>query len=67
MTDRVHSLTVVLDKDIRIDDIEPLIDAIKLFNHVIEVSPNISDPNAFMAETRVKRKLVDKLFKVLQE
>jgi hypothetical protein len=52
MTDRVHSITLVLDQDIRTDDIEPLITACRMLKHVIRVEENIADPTSLMAYSR---------------
>lgn len=57
MTDRIHSLTVVLDHDIREDDCESLIDAIKHFRCVNSVTPNVVDMAARMAESRAQTDL----------
>ncbi len=66
MTDRINGLTVVLQTDIRIDDADPLIDAISMLKGVLSVSPNISDQfDNHVAETRVRRELTDKLWEVI--
>jgi hypothetical protein len=52
MTDRFHSLTVVLTKNIREDDAESLIEAILQFRGVASVAGNVADPLAYMAEQR---------------
>lgn len=43
MTDRIHSIILVLAEDIRIDDAESLIAAAKQFRGVIDVTPNVAD------------------------
>lgn len=65
MTDRISSLTVVLDQDYREDDIETLINAIKLFGNVLDVVPGLTDPSQYIAERRVKTELQCKLWEVL--
>lgn len=65
MTDRIHSLTVVLDHNIRSDDIEPIIEAIKLLRCVQEVVPHVADHTAYMAESRAKQMWVEALWKFL--
>lgn len=65
MTDRIHSLTVVLENDIRIDDAESLISAIKQLRLVIAVEPNVSDPSSVMATVRARDELSKKLWDVL--
>lgn len=65
MTDRYHSLTVVLEKDMRDDDAESLINAIKMMRHVISVKGNVTDFTSLMAEERAMRHLGDKLLAVV--
>lgn len=43
MTDRVKGLVITLDHDIRIDDIQPLIQAIRFMRGVANVEPSVSD------------------------
>jgi hypothetical protein len=66
MTDRVHSLTVVLDGDIRIDDLQPLIAAIRQMRNVAYVETHVSDVASLMAEVRAKQELQSKLFEALR-
>lgn len=66
MTDRVRSLTVALMSDVRDDDIEALRHAIQMLRGVLDVSNNISNPNDWTTEQRVRRELQDKLYKALQ-
>lgn len=65
MTDRVHSLTVVLAENVRTDDIEALQNAIRQFKGVIAVDGNIADPDGYMAEQRALDKLREKIAAVL--
>ena len=65
MTDRFHSLTVVLDVNVRDDDAESIINAIRMVKHVQSVTPHVADPTSHMAEERARRELGDKLWKVL--
>jgi len=66
MTDRYNYITVGLEKDIRDDDAEALISAIKQLRGVGSVGPNISDPTAWTAENRARRELEQKIFNVLR-
>lgn len=43
MTDRFHAFTVVLDRDIREDDAEPIVAAIKMIKGVQSVEPHVVD------------------------
>ena len=66
MTDRYHSLVVVLDRDIRIDDAEAIISAIKMIKNVINVTGEVSDMDSNMAYSRVKNELKMKLWEILK-
>ncbi len=65
MTDRVSALVVVLDENIRVDDVEPLVNAIRQLKHVIAVEPNVTDYNSFVSYQRVRSELGNKLWEVL--
>lgn len=65
MTDRINSLTVVLEKDIRDDDIKPLINALKMMRGVIAVECNVSDYVVYMAEERAKHNLGQELLNIV--
>ena len=54
MTDRFHSLTVVLEKDIREDDVQPLMNAIRQMRGVIAVDGHVADFATHMAEQRAR-------------
>ncbi len=66
MTDRLNSLTVVLDHDYRDDDAESLILAIMQFRGVLSVKGNVADIVSHTAEMRVKTELRSALFKLLE-
>ena len=67
MTDRINGVFVTLDKDIRIDDAEHLLNAIRMVKGVADVSPNISDPNVHVARVTAKMELQQKIFDALRE
>ena len=67
MTDKIHALTVVLDHDIREDDIEGLIAAIKYNRFVASVGMNVVDPDDYCARERVKSELREKFWKFYKE
>jgi hypothetical protein len=48
MTDRYNYLTVALETDIRSDDAEALIAAIRMLRGVLKVEPNVTDPNDWL-------------------
>jgi hypothetical protein len=65
MTDRLNTLTVALEKDIRVDDAQGLIDAILRMRGVLSVTGNVADGTAWMAEERARRELGEKLWQVI--
>lgn len=67
MSDRIHSLTVILTADKRDDDCEAIIQAIQMIKGVGSVRKHVSDPVSTMAEWRAKRELSDKIWAILGE
>lgn len=45
MTDRLKGCTVAFERDIRVDDVVPLLDAIRHLRGVADVEPLIADPD----------------------
>ncbi len=54
MTDRIHSITLVLEHDMRDDDVEPLMKALGQFRHVVSATANVADVDSHMAEVRAE-------------
>ena len=65
MTDRYHSLTVVLEKDMRSDDAEGLLAAIQRMRGVLSVTGEVTDVGTWMAEERARQELGTKIWHVL--
>jgi hypothetical protein len=65
MTDRFHTLTVVLEKDIREDDAVFLMNAIRAMRGVVSVGGVISDFDSHMAYTRARAELGNQLWEIL--
>lgn len=65
MTDRFHTLTVVLEDNVRDDDAASLIEAIKHMRGVIAVDGVVADYDSYMAEARAKDELRRKIWEVL--
>lgn len=65
MTDRIHSITLILEKDVRVDDAERLLELCQQFKQVIEVVPNVSDGSSVMAEARARQELGQKIIDVI--
>lgn len=66
MTDRIHSFTVVLERDMREDDAEAVVAAIRCLRGVMDVSGNVSNVESHVAQVRARRELRDKLWEVLK-
>jgi len=67
MTDRVHSVQVVLSKNIRDDDVQPLLDALKHIVGVEDVVPIIVDHDSHMAEVRARNDVRRRLYEIAAE
>ena len=65
MTDRIHSITLALGKDMRVDDAEALIAACKMLKGVISVKGNVNGPGDWVAESRVRQELGEKLWEII--
>lgn len=67
MTDRVNYLTVVLEENMRVDDVEALVNAIGCMRHVLAVKPNIADADAAVAKIMARAAIAEKILDVLRE
>ena len=67
MTDRVHALTVVLEHDMRDDDVQALIDAIRCMRFVAGVSTHVAELADYSARAHVRTQLYAKLHEALGE
>ena len=67
MTDRIHSLAVVLDRDYRDDDVKSIIEAIKMIKGVLSVDENVSDFDTHTAICCARYDLKEKLQNFMKE
>lgn len=65
MTERLKGLLVTFAKDVREDDAECHINAIRMIKGVLNVEPIPSDINSHIAEERVRHDLHEKLFNLI--
>lgn len=65
MTDRVSAFIVTLDQDIRVDDMEFILNAVRALRHVQSVKPFVATWESHVAEERVRKDLGEKLLKVI--
>lgn len=67
MTDRIHSLTVSLEREIREDDCESIVNAIKAIRGVLCVKNEVADSSFYTARQQAKRDLQNRMRKILYE
>ena len=65
MTDRVKGFTVTLEKDTRIDDVEFILNAIKMIKGVLHVKPSITKSDDHFARQRLKMEMRDKMCEII--
>jgi hypothetical protein len=65
MTDRLKGVWVAFEKDIREDDAEAIIQAIKCLRGVIAVEGDIADANDWINRMQIRTELGVKLWAVL--
>lgn len=63
--DKVHALTVILEKDMSIDDVQPLISAIGELRHVAKVDRHITNLQTVMAQEQARVEIRERISKVL--
>lgn len=66
MTDRVKGLVVALETDIREDDVQVLVNAIKMLRGVLAVETKVADMDDWVNRSRIQSELRAKLFEVLR-
>lgn len=62
MTDRIRHVTVTLDKDYRVDDVETILSAIRMIKGVGTVVPKVSDLPEILARESVRVELEGKMY-----
>ena len=67
MTDRVKGFNVTLESDVRIDDIETIMNAIKMIKGIVDVEPNIVTTDDLFNRVRIKNEYRNKLYKFIND
>ena len=67
MTDRVKGFTVTLERDFRDDDVEVILNAVKMIRGVANVEPCIVTGEDHMNRERLKYELRDKFYKFMRD
>ena len=65
MTARYNALVVVLENDVRDDDAEPLMNAIRVLRGVADVSGNVASIESYTSDVRARYDLGKKLLDVV--
>lgn len=65
MTDRFNALTVVLDHDIRDDDAEHILNAIRMVKGVLSVEGNVVNTDDFIHSARIRAEIAEKIREIL--
>jgi len=61
------SLTVVLDNTYRTDDIQEIVNAVKMIKGVSAVGVNVAEPDSYIAYSRARTDLLNKILDILSE
>ena len=67
MTDRIKGFTVTLERDMREDDVEQLMAAMRYMKGVAHVEPSISSVDDHINQQRIKREMKSKFYKFIDE
>ncbi len=67
MTDRFKGFLVTLDRDIREDDAQPILEALKMIKGVLKVTPYITGMEDYMLGERAKVEICQKMHKFICE
>ena len=67
MTERVKGFTVTLSKDIREDDFEYILNAVKMIRGVAHVEPTLAAPQDHAIRVRFKMELQQRLDQLMNE
>jgi hypothetical protein len=67
MTDRIKGFTVTLSNDIRDDDFQAILEAVKMIKGVSHIEPSIVTTHDHMNRVRIKTELLGDIYKLLNE
>ena len=65
MSDRLNSLTVVLEKEMKTEDAELIINAIKMIRGVANIIPGKATSEGQIAREMARLDLIEKVYKLL--
>lgn len=64
MTDRIDAFIVVLEKDMRDDDVQPTLEAIKHIRGILSVTPHKMDISGYVTSARVRAELFQQILRL---
>jgi hypothetical protein len=67
MSDRTNTITIVLDKTYRVDDTDAILNAVRMIKGVASADCNVADAIEYMAETRARIEIEQKLWDALKK
>jgi hypothetical protein len=67
MADRYNAFIVILEGDIRDENAQRTIEAIKHIKGVLDVKPHVASFEDSIAHARVRQELITKIWKVVEE
>jgi hypothetical protein len=67
MTGRHKGYVVILDRDIREDDAERIVQAIQMVKGVLDVKPIVADHDDLVNRSRIRHELLMKVIGLLKE
>lgn len=67
MTGRINALTVVLESDVREDDVQATIIALTQIKGVLRVEMNVADITSYLAQERAKTELRSRLYEAIKD
>ena len=67
MTERVKGFTVTLERDIREDDFQRILEAVEMITGVLHVEPVLVTHDDFMIRQRLKNDITKNILKLIDE
>ena len=67
MSDRVKGFVITLENDVRLDDVELLMQTIRYMRGVANVEPSIVDSSDWINQQRIKSELKYKMYQFIKD
>lgn len=66
MTDRINGFWVALERDIRVDDAEATLAAVRQIKGVLAVEQNVTSHTDWIADQRARQEWLNKIYELLK-